>query len=137
MRVILAVILGYGLACLAAASVLVLVGLAAGGSGPLGHFQTGGVATDFLAMTAFIGFYTLPGFLIIRAALHGLGLRHWAFFAAGGAAASVAAVKMLHLGLDPDPWLALAGAVAGIAYLGVERLVRNSRARTAEGLDRA
>ena len=88
-------------------------------------------------MTAFIAFYTLPGFLFIRAVLHGLGLRHWAFFAAGGAAASVLALKLLGLSLPADPWLAAVGAAAAVVYLMVERKVMNRRREPAEGLDGA
>jgi|GEM_PF-5388283 len=136
MRVILAVLFAYGLSCLAAAAALVLLGPVMGGS-PIGHFRTGAFATDFLAMAAFIAFYTLPGFLIVRAVLHGLGLRHWLAFAAGGAGASVAALKMLHVGLAPDPWLAATGAGAAIVYLAAERRVLALGRRPAEGLDGA
>lgn len=121
-RVFLAWALAYGLAALAGAVVfLLMIGFA---------FGDLTVLTALPLTVPIVALFALPGFVLLRAALHFLRVRHMAWFAAGGALVAwvpsiIGLITHGPADLQGDGLmlsaLGAAGATSGACYCVLER----------------
>ncbi len=134
MRVVVATVIAYALACVAAGLVLVTMALLTQNlySGP-GH-PMGEVVGDLIDLIYLIGVFAAPGFLLVRGVFFLLRLQHWTIAAIAGVAA-VYLPALLIIQEMPSQELVIAGGSAGVVYRLVEAALLRSLKRGAAVLE--